>query len=101
MGLWPLSLDLMELKMIALGFTVALFTESSERAPCVVGMGWGGHRRTTVNTSELREDSGNKLKGSVNKVTNAHCSLATKAAWVKNQLRFDFCLLNSLLCEQP
>lgn len=91
----------MELKMIALGFMVALFTESSERAPCVVGMGWGGHRRTTVKTSELRGDSGNKFKGSVNKATNAHCSLATKAAWVKNQLRFDFCLLNSLLCEQP
>lgn len=40
MGLWPLSLDQMELKIIALGFTVALFTESSERAPCVVGVGW-------------------------------------------------------------
>lgn len=37
MGLWPLSLGQMELKIIALGFTVALFTESSERAPCVGG----------------------------------------------------------------
>lgn len=50
----------MELKVIALGFIMALFMESSERASSQEGE---GGRSATMKTSGLREDSWEWIQG--------------------------------------